>query len=55
MPTNDAVFQQLLIDVGLGDLLASLGKNALDRVMNWSDILSLGEQQRLWFVHLFFF
>jgi ABC-type uncharacterized transport system fused permease/ATPase subunit len=47
----DQTFVELLRAVGLGDLLAYLGANALDCVRNWSDVLSLGEQQRLWFVH----
>lgn len=48
-PTNDDL-RQVLEDVGLGYLL--LRFNSLDSINEWSNVLSLGEQQRLAFGRL---
>lgn len=48
---DDAVLQQALIDVNLPTLLERV--NGFDAIMPWSDLLSLGEQQRIIFLRLF--
>nr|XP_027119766.1 ABC transporter D family member 2, chloroplastic-like isoform X1 [Coffea arabica] len=48
-PTNDDL-RRVLEDVGLGYLLSRC--NSLDSINEWSNVLSLGEQQRLAFARL---
>ncbi|MEB3174296.1 MAG: ABC transporter ATP-binding protein/permease [Cyanobacteriota bacterium] len=48
---SDACLQAVLEAVNLGDLIERVG--GLDAELDWADILSLGEQQRLAFARLF--
>ncbi len=48
---SDEVLAQGLAEVGLEDLVSRVG--GLNTVMNWPDLLSLGEQQRIIFLRLF--
>lgn len=48
---TDARLQEVLEQVNLGNLIERVG--GLDTVLDWSDVLSLGEQQRLGFARLF--
>lgn len=48
---TDAQLKQALDSVGLNDLVDRVG--GLNTVLNWSNVLSLGEQQRVIFLRLF--
>ncbi|MEB3312034.1 MAG: ABC transporter ATP-binding protein/permease [Snowella sp.] len=48
---TDARLQEVLAQVNLGNLIERVG--GLDTVLDWADVLSLGEQQRLGFARLF--
>lgn len=48
---SDARLQAVLEEVNLGDLIERVG--GLDAELDWADVLSLGEQQRLAFARLF--
>jgi putative ATP-binding cassette transporter len=50
MAVSDAALQQMLETVRLADLAARMG--GFDVVLDWADVLSLGEQQRLAFARL---
>ncbi len=48
---TDAQLQEVLEQVNLGNLIERVG--GLDTELDWADVLSLGEQQRLGFARLF--
>ncbi len=50
LEVSDEVLQDVLKQVNLADLASRVG--GLDTVLSWSDVLSLGEQQRLAFARL---
>jgi putative ATP-binding cassette transporter len=49
---DDAAIRQVIEQVNLGDVLAHV-EGDLDRVIDWTNVLSLGEQQRVAFARLF--
>ena len=60
MKINDALveentqLQSLLNSVGLGDLASRMGDTFDDDSIEWTDVLSVGEQQRIAFARLLF-
>ena len=60
MKINDALveenahLQNLLDSVGLGDLASRMGDTFDDDSIEWTDVLSVGEQQRIAFARLFY-
>ncbi|MFN0077624.1 MAG: ABC transporter ATP-binding protein/permease [Prosthecobacter sp.] len=50
--TDDEAIRQVVEKVNLADVLARVDGN-LDRVIDWTNVLSLGEQQRVAFARLF--
>jgi putative ATP-binding cassette transporter len=49
---EDSVIQKIVAEVNLSDVFARVDDD-LDRVVDWSNVLSLGEQQRVAFARLF--
>ncbi len=49
---NDEAITAIVADVNLGDIFARVGGD-LNKVVDWANVLSLGEQQRIAFARLF--
>lgn len=50
--SDDAAISKIVEEVNLGDILARVGGD-LNKVVDWTNVLSLGEQQRVAFARLF--